>query len=186
MADNSVVRCIAIHPTAGTAMETLPNQGSNVDWSTTAGWTFIGTMADTEADQCLKEDTLTRGFERLYSPIQCDTGGAPEDHVIKRIAALPFEALVYNARDDLLALDSNLSTTGSVTGGVYTTSKRTVAVEINGQGTVYYPQCIVAMTEMTGAVSGDDAGNVWKLEIMPEGTTTIPAGFQYHEYQPAA
>jgi hypothetical protein len=168
-------------------MPTLPNQGSNIDW-TTAGFTFIGTKADSEADQCLQADSVTRGFEVLYTPVQCDTGGAPEDHVVSRIAALPFEFLVYNARDDLLALASNLSTAGSVTDGTYTTTKRTVVVEINGQQSCYYPQAIVRITEMDGAVAAEDptAGNSYKVEILPEGTSAIPAGVQIHEYQPAA
>ena len=183
MGTNSTIRAIAIHPAANTAMPTLVDQGSNIDW-TTAGFTRIGTLADAEAGICLKEDTVTRGFERLYSAIQCDTGGAAEDHVLKRIAALDFEFLVFTARDELLALDSNLSTTGSVTDHTYTTTKRTLAVEINGEGTVYYPQVVIAVDQMEGAVSGDDAGNVYKVMVMVEGTTAIPMGAQFHEYQP--
>jgi len=184
MATNSVVRCVAIHATGGTAMPSLAAQGANINW-TGAGFTFIGTLADTEANISLKEDSITRGFDRIYAPVQSPTGGAPDDHIVSRVSALPFEFTAWTARDDLLALDSNLTMATNVTDSTYTTTKRTVAVEINGQGTMYYPQCIVAITQAEGAVAGDDAANVYTVSIMPTATTLQPMGCEFHEYQPA-
>ena len=184
MATNSVIRCIAIHATGGTAVPTLPAQGANINW-TTAGATFIGTMADAGAGIALKEDSVTRGFERVYSEVKSPTGGAPEDHIVSRISALPFEFVAWSARDDLLALDSNFSTAANVTDSTYTTTKRAVFVEINGQGLMYYPQCIVAVTQAEGAVAGDDGANAYTVQVMPTATTAQPMGVEFHEYQAA-
>jgi len=187
MATNSVIHGIAINTTPNTAMPTLPNQGSNADWTaSTPDFVFIGTMADAVAGIALQEDSVTRGFDRVYAPVQSPTGGAPDDYVVSRVSALPFEFTVWTARTDLLLLDSNLSAAGSITDSTYTTIKRTVCVEINGQGTMYYPQCVVAVTQAEGAVAGDDAANVFTVNVMPEATTNQPMGVEYHEYQPAA
>ena len=188
MSSNSVLHGIAIHATANTALPTLAAQGANIDWtSTTPDFTFIGTMADTVSQLALKEDSVTRGFDRVYSEIKSPTGGAPEDYIVSRISALPFEFTVWSGRDTLLALDSNFDTGAEtfITDSTYTTTKRTVCVEINGQGVMYYPQCVVAITQAEGAVAGDDAANVYTVQILPESTTNQPMGVEFHEYQAA-
>ena len=179
-AETSVIEKIGIHATAATAVPTLPDKDSGTPMTMT-GFVTIGSR-DKSHDADLNEDSLTVPFARDDAVVDPPLGLAAADHIQKKAGAIPFEFTCYDAAEALFALDSDISITTHVASMDTTRTKRAVLIEVAGKYVDYFPQCVVQVME--GSVGGGEAGTT-KVLVSPEGTSTVPGGWQRHWYQPA-
>lgn len=183
-AETSVIYQIGIHATASTALPTAPTKGSHIDLAT-ANYVVIGGRGRSD-DLDVDEDSITLPFVREDSKIQPYLSGAPTDHINRSAYADEFEFVCYDVSETLFNLDSDASVSSHVGDfGQTDYTKRTVAIEVNGLLAIYFPQCVVHVSQMVGGYGGDDGAVTATVKVKPEGTSSLPGGYSITWFQSA-
>lgn len=176
--ETSVIWKIGIHATPETAWPAAPAKGAHV---TLSGWTSFGGRDRGDAAN-LDEDSITQPWANNDATVQAPLSQAPSDHIMLQNGAQEWEFMVYDASENIFTLDSDWSISANQGGPSTTRTKRTVLIEVNGKADIYFPKCVVKVTEVAGAVN--DAVNA-KIVVKPESTTSYPAGAKMRWYQAA-
>jgi len=179
--ETSVVKVVSIHLTGETAKPTAAAKGANVDLSLWGG-TEIGSV-DGGHDANLDEDSITMPFMVEDTVVMGPLDQTATDHIMNHNGAGEFEFTCYDQRETLMTLDSDISVTSNVGSASTTRTKRTVVIEINGFCMIYFPKCVVRVSEMTAGAAGDDGVARTKITVKPEATSGLPGGFSIDWFQ---
>lgn len=166
---------MAIHATAETAAPTLPSAGANLDLSALpGGWAKVGFEFAEDAFAFSEGD---RKRLEVWPP------AAPmKTRVIEKPPSVSsFDFTSYEVGERLYQHCTNMAEAN----GVYEpldehSAYRAVLIEIGGVGCIYFPKVTVEASL--------PAGGVWSLntqkgKIEIYGTTTVPSGYRWYEYQ---
>jgi|TARA_R110000787_G_scaffold146440_2_gene260166 hypothetical protein len=174
-----------MHATASTALPTLPASGSNIsvaNWGA-AGYVTLGGRNSRGDDYDFDEENVDFfNVEPNYVDISAPLSDGIDDRILlsRKLETISFQ--LYDVDQAMLALDSAVDITSQVMtwSDPSTLTKRSVAIEINGEGIWYFPSCVVSIQNIGGAV-GDPVRTM--LDVMPINTTALPnGGFSYEEY----
>ena len=180
MAQTSVVRKIAINPTAETSCPSVVAPGSNVDWTASAlsTWITIGSVNDLSDDVDIGEDAVNFAFPNDRDVEIKPPGSFTTEEWIQRGGApseVPFNC--YDASQSLLDLDSKFSTTDDVTTVSTSLTYRSMVVEVQGKFLEYLPKVKLTVTESSGAYGEPVLTSVTASVCT---TSSVPAGWQRH------
>jgi len=170
------ITAVAIHLTAETAVPTKPAAGANMDWSAEPdGWKEIGFKFAEDAFAVSKNDQKRIVVQPPGVPNKTRVIELPETIDAAEFTAYEIGGLVFG-----------YATNYTEVNGVYTpntaghTTYRALIIEYGGVGLKYFPKVTISVDWPTGGIwtLGTQKG---KIEVF--GTSTIPAGAQWHQYQ---
>lgn len=185
MAEANVISQLVVF-TAGTALPTLANLGSNTDFSSMAGAVTIGSMGLQSDDADLDEDSVTLAFpDDSLIPVQPPRALGVQDHAYKGKRVQPFEFVCYGGGEVLTAIASDMTIASHVATPATSLTRKGVIIEVAGRWADYFPQCVLELVELTQG-TGEDGVARAKFRVSPEATTTLPSGWSRNFYQAGA
>ena len=160
------------------AVPTLPAQGSDITWTTPWLTTLGGQPGDSD-DAYLDEDSIdvTPIEESLTDDPPLAQNKLGEVMFKNGIEMVAFTT--YSVKQAVFDLSSTSVATSNVTEEGVTITYRAMCIEYTGVGLLYFPKVRVKVSGVPSAIK--DHSKV-ELEAVVFGTTTIPAGWQWHEF----
>ena len=165
-----------------TAVPTLPNKGSNVNWSAASSWTTIGGR-DQGHDADLAADSVSVTALRDRVKLKAPRAQANQKSIQYANAVDTVSFNCHEVSQTVLDLDSSRDSTGNITERTDTVTRRAMIIELYGHGLLYYPSVEVDMDTPMNA-SGQASG-MTAVTVHVFGTDTIPSGEQFHQYPEA-
>ena len=172
----NIITAVALHLTSESAVPTLPSAGANMDWaSKPSGWEQIGFKFAEDAFSASKGDQKRLVVQPPGAPTKTRVIELPETIDSEEFTAYEIGGVVFA-----------YATNYTETNGIYEPNSaghstyRALIVEYGGVGLMYFPKVTISVDLPTGGiwVLGTQKG---KIEVY--GTTSIPSGFQWHQYQ---
>jgi len=184
MADTSLINRIAIHPTAESALPTIPAKRVNITkaaW-TTATFKTLGSVARHGDDGDITDESIEMTTERIVQEIMTTRGMQREDLILLQNRITEFTVVCESPNEAIFGLASDIAITSHEATFDDALAFRAVAIEVNGLWIDYFPKCAVFI-DSPSAGYGEDGKALVNLVIMPVATTSYPAGFSREWYQ---
>lgn len=169
---------ILVADAAETAAPTAPSIGSNI--ASISGYTSIGSV-DRGDDANLDSESVNITFFDEDGEIMAPVALTREDTVPMRNGADSFSFTCYDAAQAVLALASDISTSGASSEKTLITVHRTVVIEINGLLYDYFPNVKVGITELPAGIGSDGASKILFSGKCHKGTS-IAGGWKRVNY----
>jgi len=173
----NIITAVALHLTAESAVPTsLPAAGASMDWTTSPdGWTPFNFK--------FAEDAFTVSKNDQKRIVIQPSGVANKTRVIELPETIDaIDATAYEIGGVVLAYATNWT----VANGIYEpnsaghTAYRAVIIEYGGIGFYYFPKVTISVDPAAGGIWTPGSQKV-KIEVY--GTTTIPSGARWYQYQ---
>lgn len=177
MATNFVWR-ILVANAAETAAPTAPSIGSNI--ASISGYTSIGSI-DRGDDANLDSESVDITFFDEDGEIMAPVALTREDIVPMQNGVDSFTFTCYDAAQAVLALASDIDTTGASSEKTLITTHRTVVIEINGLLYDYFPNVKLGVTALPAGIGSDGASKIEFIGKVCKGTS-IPGGWKRVNY----
>jgi len=175
----SFIEAIGIAAAAEASIPTLPALNANIaSWT---GFTTIGSVAKSH-DADLDEDTVGIAFFDEEGEVRPPIAMTRTDVVNFANGVDSIEFVCYDGSEALFAIDSSISQASNVSTKTLTLTKRTVVIEVGGKWLDEFPNCKVAITQLTGGAK--EVGKT-HVKITCCAGASLPAGWERHEYQAA-
>lgn len=173
---------VLVAPAANATKLNAPNKGSNI--ATITGWTAIGAI-DRGDDADLDEDSIDIAYFDEVGEVMPPVALSRVDVVNLRNGVDGFSLVCYDASEDLLELASDISITAHVGKKTLTGVKRSVIIETNGVCYDYFPNVLLNLNTLSGAIAGDGVARTELIARCAKGIT-VTSGHERVWYQPAA
>jgi hypothetical protein len=181
MAETNFINKIYIHATGETALPTLPSKGANI--TSYSGAVAIGSRQGGDGADLDSESVTVTLFDE-FGEVMAPRSLTREDMLYFANGVDTVEFTAYDGSEALLTLASTFTVAANVLEPTAATTKRTVAIEVNGLWVDYFPSCVVAVTQFSGAYAGDkSAVSKTTFTVRPCATMNQPGGWERHYYQ---
>ncbi|MCL4735380.1 MAG: hypothetical protein KJ050_10640 [Candidatus Omnitrophica bacterium] len=172
----NIITAVALHLTAESAVPTLPSPGASIDWTASpGGWEKFDFKFAEDAFATSKNDQKRIVIQPPGVPNKTRVIELPETVDSAEFTAYEIGGIVFG-----------YATNYTESNGVFTpntdghTAYRSLIIEYGGIGLQYFPKVTISVDWPTGGVwePGKQKG---RFEVF--GTSTIPSGAQWHQYQ---
>jgi hypothetical protein len=177
MSTNFIWR-ILVAPAAETAAPTAPALGSNI--ASISGYTAIGSTARGD-DANLDEESVDISFFDEDGEIMAPVSLTREDIVPMQNGVDSFGFTCYDATQAVLALASDIDTSGANSSKTLITVHRTVVIEVNGLLFDYFPNVKLGIVNLPAGIAADGASKIEFVGKVCAGAT-IPGGWRRTNY----
>ena len=166
---NGPVKSIATGATSSAVPTALPIPGNNITWS--SPWTEIAVdLGEEDIAFTLREESLD-----IEGPL--DQNRQSEIMFKNGIDTVTFG--IYQLAQEAFALSSTNATTSNIEEEGTTITYRAMCFEFTGIGLLYLPKVRIKPLTLSGSIK-TQAKMVYEGKVF--GTTTIPSGYQWHEF----